>query len=603
RDNDGIPNYKDIDSDGDGVSDSDEGSGDSDGDGVVDYLDDTSTTGEFIPKDDGTETFIQENTTGGKNTQINLPDGDSASVVKNDDNSTTISLDMINGSGTLISSTVKLESDGTSELNVSSGVNNHNIVVDRVGADYKISEDGNITITTGVNPNQIVMDIYYDGGNIVISQTTTNGDGTEEVSTVEMKLSNSTITLTDDNRVVIAGSTKNEFLEDVEIGAVINSDGTISTTTTLNNTSTFVSQNIVGSSIVIEENGDINMNSNYEGSTNEEIISLNILVDSGDGSISGTQTTTNTVTGIVDTEAFSKVAGTNMTVTKNSIKEVTASLDDLHRVDVTVSDGSVSLTSTVTIDNSLAPTRTSNGDNGLITTETTSSSGNATFTVDSVLDGKLSHKVQVGDITTYASSAYEGSQTSVLPTGIETLYESGNNTLKATTSEVGITEHTVFVSSSNRTTTATSDIPGTQTTIEEESGSPIIKTSTSFAKSGVDVFVEAKAQESGVGSHQVSFVKTNGVKVSSNAVCQEAGATTLIEADGGVSTSYSDGYDTVIKTQSDGKSTAYFEENGVKYQVIKEGTLFEEDSNLTIRKIHGETELLIRAKLTEDMEF
>ena len=64
-DNDGIPNYLDLDSDGDGKLDSVEKNTDSDGDGIPDYLDknDSGSDG-FIDNNDGTKTVIIKNAAG-----------------------------------------------------------------------------------------------------------------------------------------------------------------------------------------------------------------------------------------------------------------------------------------------------------------------------------------------------------------------------------------------------------------------------------------------------------------------------------------------------------------------------------------------------------
>lgn len=545
---------------------------------------------------------------GDGNIEVTVGSTDNPTIIEKENNQTLITMSKLDKDGGITHYHMTLEYSGHSIVDLNGTGGNNRITIASKGTDFEIDKNGSLLISTpekivGGESCQLNTIVQYNGNNVTATNKIVDVDGNISISTLVMKVSDANVTINENNLLTVVGTTTNGLGNLVRVTGTIGCDGGISTITDLGGNKTFVSHNISGSTVTIEPNGDVDSDGSY--TTKEEVVRFQVHIDSDDGTISGNKITTNHSSGVVSTSAFSKLIGSKMSITKEGIKEITATLNDPFKVDVQVTDVVAnSHISTTTIDNSLSPQRVTNGEDGIVTTKIPI--GESDILVDNNLNGKVAHKVKVAGVTTSAISTYEGSRVIVTPNGVETSYEE----FKAITNLSGKTVHkiekTAYGSGSAKrfVTEATSEIVGSQTTIKEENNETVIITGASVSIDGKLINVEVKGKSDGEAIHKVFFYKGNGEKIESNGNCLVPGGKTTLKNDGRVETKYTDSIGVSgITTQEDGTANSYFLTNGNYNYTVNRETPLEEENNVTIRKNEGDIEILIRTNISKKLVF
>lgn len=462
--------------------------------------------------------------------------------------------------------------DGTKTLTVGEDEDTITITLPQ-DKEVVVTENEENTTLSSDNP-QVDITIN-DDGSITTNQIFEDGDAN---NTVEIDIPNSDIKIQEDNSVVIQSNTKNDNNEDVNITTTLREDGSIIIASKVaENNATVISIDEPGSTIKIDEKGNITIDGEKELVEDSKIVALHLVIDANSGAIDGSLIHKDSTTQeIVETQEIHKVVGTVLKVTNFKIQEVLATLDDNRKVEVTVSDESnTTLKSTTIIDNSVADeniTRLSNGETGAVTTQVTNST--STITIDNYLDGKAKHSVKVGTTITEASSNLEGADVNVTSSGVTTTFE--NNTTKAqvTASNDGIATHKMTIG--GKTTEATSQIIGAKTVIDSDAnGDPKIVTKVSTTNSNSQVVeIEVDALSDGSAKHTV---KVGGKE--SIATSKLQGANTTIKTSGEVetiapTTKTKDGdewiFEAVAKTDAYGKTVTTFQLRNKTTNEVKE---------------------------------
>ncbi len=550
-DNDGIPNYKDTDSDGDNRLDSVEGVLDDDSDGIVNYLDaDDSGSGGFISNGDGTtsNTFNKIAGSGSENTTIiTIPQGMPVNVINNNDNSTTMRLD-----DPILD--INISNQGSIGMVFEKSPYSHNITIANPGADINITNDKDIVITTPTVTNTdgstcgYSLNVGYEGNNLVTKHYLNKGLSNEIITTIIMKIPNSSIDITSDNQVKHFGSFYNTLGKDVNVTAMVNCSGQVSTVTTIeDNNGTFIAINKPGSTVIVDVSGDVDATTILEvDETNRSALKgLHFKVDSDTGGIVASKVYKDTTTAeVIYTDAQTYLAGAKLTSNGTTLSEVSVDLTNVRLVTVDVKDDSNNtITSTTTVDSTITDgniTRTSNGETGAVTTQVTS--GTSIITIDNFLDGKAKHLVTVGTSSTEATSNIEGADVNVTSSGVTTTFNDTTSSIKAEVVATidGKAEHKLLTNLNGTSveTKATSQIIGAKTVIDkDESGKAKVVTKVSTTNSNAQaVAIEVDANSDGKAVHKV--VVNN---LTTKATSEIVGAQTTIKTTGEVDTNVSIG--------------------------------------------------------------
>jgi len=499
---------------------------------------DESETVEFKSNQDGTKSLIFDSNIWDTPTTITVPQDKDMQITQNSDGSTIVSSD-------------------------------------EPKVDIAINEDGSLT----------AEQIFDDG----------------DVNRVEIDIVNSDINIQEDNSIVIKSNTKNDDYEDVNITTTLREDGSIVIASKVaDNNTTVISIDEPGSTIQIDSNGKITIDSEKEFAEESKIVALHLVIDGNSGAINGSLIHKDSSTQeISKTQDIQKVAGTVLKVTNFKIQEVTATLDDNRKVEVIISDeNNTTIKSTTTISADLDVTRTSLGEDGKITSQITLGE-DTTIVVDNFLDGKAKHSVKVGTQTTEATSNLEGADVNVTAEGVTTTFVDATQSITAevkATNE-GFAEHKMTIASGS-ITEAKSEILGAKTVIDnDEDGNPKIVTRVSTINSdSQSVDIEVEADSNGRATHIVTT--PNGV---SRAVSKLAGAKTLIDTSGNVNTSVdtnitknSRKFEAVAITDAHGETETKFREvdgetehnseptlaTGEKFPVGSQVEISEDDNNI-----------------------
>jgi hypothetical protein len=556
-DNDGKMNSQDTDSDNDGISDTIEGTSDDDLDGILNYID-GKNDGSQTPfyNNDGTETSTFKKVAGSgdnKVTSVTVPNGMPMFTYENSDKSSQVSF-------TDPSATLDIRANGSIEL-ITAG---HTLNVVNSGADINVTEDKNIILSIPMTLNsdgstcQYTMELSYTNQDMVTKHILNRGLDNEIITTVIMKIPNSSIEIDTNNIVKHLGNFSNANGKDLNVTGLVNCKGEVSTTTTIkqtdtNTTSTFVAVNKAGSTVIIDANGDVDTTSALEiGETPTTLKGLNFKIDSDTGDINASKVYKDSSSDEVTySDAQTYVAGAVLTTTGESISEVNVDLSDTTNRTVTVdvnSSGTIIESQTVFATN-LNPTRTSSGETGAVTTQATSQG--ATIVIDNFLDGKAKHSVVVGGVSTEATSTLEGADVNVTSSGVKTTYQGTNLTAQVEATTSGIATHKMTTASG--TTEATSQIIGAKTTIAQDNqGKAKVETKVSTTNSNNQaVEIQVDASSDGSAIHRVVV---NGVET--KATSQMAGAKTTIKTTGEVETNSTIGSTTAsVRALADGTAT------------------------------------------------
>ena len=543
-DNDGIPNYKDEDSDGDGQSDKSEYTLDDDGDGVSNYLD-SNDAGSDAPIDngDGTETSTYKKVPGSGDdvtTNVTTPNGLPSTVTQGNDNSTIISFD---------TPKVDVNITNTGGLDIAMDETNgkHSITVANPGADINISSDGNMSISTPTITNadgstcKYNLNIAYDGSDMITRHILGQEDGSDITTTVIMRIPDANVDVTADNRVIHTASLLNENAKSVDVTAIVNCSGAISTTTKLEDVNaTFVAVNRPGSTVIIEANGDVDTTTALEADPDSAHIleGLNFKVDSATGDVNASKVYKDTTTDEVTyTEAQTYLAGAILNVNGNSIAEVDVDLTNVRLVEVNITsldenNISIIISSTTAVDSSIVDgdiTRVSSGETGAVTTEV--KVGTATIVVDNLLDGKTIHRVDFNGSSTTATSTLEGADVNVSSIGVTTTYEDESLKAEVIATIDGLAKHIVEIA--GVVTEALSQIVGASTVIgKDENGEVKVVTKVETTNDNQRLLsIEVDALASGEAQHIVTI---DGE--STSAISEIPGAKTTIKPSGEVET-------------------------------------------------------------------
>ena len=365
----------------------------------------------------------------GKTTKITIPSGKPADIT-NENNDTLVGI--TDGDPNV---EINITETGSLDIVMDESNGSHEITIAGPGADINISDEGNMTITTPQTINtdgstcEYILDIVYDGTDMITRHILNAGSADEVVTTVIMKIPDSDIDVTEDNIVTHFGSFINGNLDDVNVTASVKCDGSISTITKIENIEgSFVAVNEPGSTVIIDINGDVDTTNRYDavdGSDNEIVIELNLKVDSDSGDINGTKVHKDKSTDeVIYTQAINKIGGSKLVITDTKIKESTAKFENDNEVQVIVTDeNNDTVTSLTTISPELNITKVSNGETGAVTREISSELSDAIIVIDNFLDGKVKHRVELNGTITEARSNLEGADINVSSEGVTTIFE------------------------------------------------------------------------------------------------------------------------------------------------------------------------------------
>jgi len=491
----------------------------------------------FIDNSDGTKMLTVKKVPGGGDkvtTKVTVPKGRSNDIFNKDNNDTVVTFNEPNVD-------INITKTGGLDITVDESNGKHNITIANPGADVIISDEGNMTIMTPTVVNtdgstcDYTLDIAYEGSDMITKHYLNQGLEDEIITTIIMKIPNSSIDITSDNIVKHFGSFINSNLDDVNVTGSVRCDGSVSTITKIEDKATYVAMNEPGSTVIIDIDGDVDTTNEYDSvdeNNTEILVELNLKVDSDTGDVNGTKKTTVKDTNVVYQKAINKVAGTNLNLTGNKIQEVTAKLDNDKEVKVEVTDeNNNTVTSTTTISDELNVTKISNGETGAVTRKVATNNTTATITIDNYLDGKARHTVNVDNKTTQATSNIEGADVNVTNTGVTTTYKDINVTAQVVATSEGKATHKM--ETSNGTTQATSDLVGAKTTIDkDENGDTKVVTKVSTENNNSQaVEIEVDALANGTAVHKV---EVNGVETKARS--KIVGAKTTISIDGHVET-------------------------------------------------------------------
>ncbi len=597
-DNDGIPNYLDLDSDGDGKLDSVEKNTDSDGDGIPDYLDknDSGSDG-FIDNNDGTKTVIIKKTVGegdDKVTSINVPDDQVVDISENN-NETIVKTYYPN-------STIKIHEDGGMHIDLESTNGNNSINIVNPGSDITINDNGEFIIDTPSITNIDGTTSHYkiifanDGTSTVLHYLD------DTVTTLKTTIPNSSINISSDNILEISGNMLNSNNEEVKVKGFMNTSGEVKTTTQIEqNNATYVAINQAGSSVIIEENGDIDSTTAFSNDPNDssQLQGLNFKVNSTNGNVTISKVLKDKSTSeVVYQDAQTYLSGAKIISNGTTISEVNIDLTDIHHVSVDITDSNNATTSSkTTIDDSLDVNRTSSGEDGKITSEVPFND-NSKIVINNYIDGQLKHIVDIGGKITQAISTFLGSNTVLTPSGVTTSYVTTKVNAEVMADLLGTAIHRLDLN--GIVTKAVSNIVGANTVIgKDEKGEVTITTKVSTLNLNNNlVEIEIDALSNGNAQH---IVKINNIVT--KAVSNIIGALTVVSSSGEVSTTAGDysslnnGYTIKARvvTFSDGTTKTSFvevnnnDENDIRTlsNTLISDKAFTEGNDVVIEKIDG----------------
>jgi uncharacterized repeat protein (TIGR02543 family) len=546
-DNDGIINSLDTDSDGDGKLDSVELRGDDDLDGIENYLDsDDARSDGFIDNGDGTITMTVKKVPGSgddKITKVTIPTGKTNNISENDDNSTTISI--LDNQPNV---EVDITNTGGLDIYLNEYNGQHDITIANPGADISITNEGNITIATPdiTNPNgdtcSYNIDVAYDGSDMITRHILNRGTTDEIITTIIMKIPDANLDITNDNRAIHTANYNNSQGQPFRVKGIVDCLGAVSISTTrvsdLNNT--FVAMNVPGSTVIIDQDGNSDLQNSYKNPlTDSEIVEIDIFISGEDGNATITKTLKDSTTyQTIETETLDYLIGSSLNINGNKIQEVKVVLPP-RQVIVNVEDTAENNISAITdIDTSIADEDFAvNITSVSIQTEANITSG-AKIVVDNYLDGKATHIVEINGVSTQAISTLEGADVNISDSGVTTTYEDEN--IKAVVSADAQGRAIHELESDGKVTKATSEIIGAQTVISNDTNNkPMVVTKVSTTNTNnqaVDIEIDALSNTALEDIKAIHKVTINNDKVT-EAISKIAGTQTTIIADGSVETS------------------------------------------------------------------
>jgi len=327
-------------------------------------VDDTNTsetntsdgsTNETVDNGDGTSTTSVVNgsdATDETTTSITYPNG-TAYEINEDGTDTQI---------TLYDPAVEIviAENSSLEVNVtnSSDDTTNNVKIASLGADLNISDEKDtiITLPESINSQSNMCDYTiefdYESDVVTTYQYINKGLDDEIVTTLIMKIPESSVEITDENKVIHTANYINSTSEEFSVVGEVDCLGSImvATTNVSDNNSTTVEMNLAGATVVIEENGDTSIVNSYTNPDNsEEQIELEIAISGEDGSSNITTTTKDSTTQeIKETTTKEYLLGATFSVDDTGISEI--GVEVLQReISVTVDQS----TTTTMIDNSI----------------------------------------------------------------------------------------------------------------------------------------------------------------------------------------------------------------------------------------------------------
>jgi len=544
-------------------------------------------------------------------TDVTLPQYIDGNVVEQNDGSTTFSI-----TDSEYSYDINITNTGSLDIDTTGANGTHNITVANPGADINISNEGNMTITTPIFTNLdgttcgYSLDIAYDGSDMITKHTLSNTGDEDIITTIIMRIPNSNVDVTSDNKVVHYGSFTNTANpnKDVNVTATVNCKGEVSTITKISDqNASLIALNKPGSTVIIYTDGAVDAQLPITNVGSDDVKQLKFSVDPNSGDITTQKIFTDNNISEVVYPVGAKVVANN-----TNIAEVIVDLTNPNIVKVDVKDeNNNTITTTTTIDSSFTVNRTSEGEDGKITSEI-NATGGAKIVIDNFVDGKAKHLVEVNGVSTEATSNIEGADINVTNSGVTTTFEDTNVKAEVTATLDGKAAHKM--TTPNGTTEATSHIPGAKTVIDKDAnGNPKILTKVSTTNSNSKVVdIEVDASSDGSAVHKITV---DGV--SSTATSNIVGAKTIIDENGSVETAVgevADGTTYVIKakviTDTTGKAITRFvrvnqnDENDltVLSNTMTVDTKYEAGNEVTIDLIEETLFIKTVAPLTDNLE-